>query len=192
MNRTLFLAFIAAFVMLASACSESSAPLSVASLETEATITEPAKAETDPVADSEEAMFAFTQCLRDQGIDVDDPTVDANGNLQLPPIEFTVEAEVSDPDEMPDPSEFEDLIAPCEEYLEGVVFNAPPSDATEFEDAFLAYAECMRDNGVDMPDPDFASGMIDLGDVGSDSFEAADATCKPHLAVLGLSDIQAP
>jgi hypothetical protein len=40
----------------------------------------------------------------------------------------------------------------------------------------LAYAECMRANGVDMLDPDFSSGggVIDLGAIGGEDFEAAD------------------
>ncbi|GAG42818.1 unnamed protein product, partial [marine sediment metagenome] len=37
----------------------------------------------DPVSD-EEAILAFAACLRDEGIDVDDPTVDADGNLRPP------------------------------------------------------------------------------------------------------------
>lgn len=192
MNRTTLFVLAVVLAVVASACSDDSAPPSVASLEVESSTTSPAEVESDPLADSEAAMLAFTQCLRDQGIDVGDPTVDANGNLQLPPIEFTVEAEVADPNDLPDPSDFEDLIAPCEEHLAGVVMNSAPVDTTEIEDTFLAYAACMRDNGVDMPDPDFSSGMIDLGGAIDGDFEAADAACKHHLAALGLSEIEVP
>ena len=190
MNRRIFLPFLVVLAVMASACSDDSAPSSVASLETTPTTTSPVESEPDPLADSEAAMLAFTQCLRGQGIDIDDPTVDANGNLQLAPIAF--EATVDDPSEIPDPSKFEALLAPCEEHLEGIVMNASPVDTTEMEDSLLAYAGCMRDNGVDMPDPDFSSGMIDLGDVGEAEFEAADAACKHHLASLGLSEVEAP
>ena len=86
-------------------------------------------------------------------------------------------------------SEFEDMIAPCEEHLEGVVSTFSSADTTEIEDMLLAYAECMRDNGVDMPDPDFSSGggVIDLGAIGGEDFEAAEAACSPLLADLGFS-----
>ena len=145
----------------------------------------------DPIADSEEAMLAFTQCLRDQGIDVGDPTVDADGNLQLPPIEFMVEEDGAGTE--PQMPEFEDLIAPCEELLAGVVVTGSPQGATEFEDALLEYAQCMRANGVDMPDPDFSSGggVIDLGvqDGVDESFAAADEQCREVLARLGLTQI---
>ena len=192
MNRRIFLVALLALVVLAAACSDDSAPPSVASLETPSTTTSPAEAEPDPLADSEAAMLAFTQCLRDQGIDVDDPTVDASGNLQLAPIAFEVETSSDDPEAMPDPSEFEALIGSCDEHLEGIVMNAAPVDTTEMEDSFLAYAACMRDNGVDMPDPDFSSGMIDLGGAIDSTFEAADAACKHHLAMFGVSEIVAP
>jgi len=192
MYRRFLLVLILALAVVASACSDDGAQPSVASLETAPSTTSPGAAESDPLADSEAAMLAFTQCLRDQGIDVDDPTVDANGNLQLAPITIEVEASSDDPEAIPDPSEFEALIGSCDEYLEGIVMNAAPVDTTEMEDSFLAYAACMRDNGVDMPDPDFSSGMIDLGDVGAADFEAADAACKHHLATLGMSEIEAP
>ena len=33
--------------------------------------------------DREQAMLDFTQCMRDQGIDMADPTADENGNFQM-------------------------------------------------------------------------------------------------------------
>jgi hypothetical protein len=87
-------------------------------------------------------------------------------------------------------SQFEELIAPCEELLSGVVATGSSQGATEFEDALLEYAQCMRANGVDMPDPDFSSGggIIDLGtqDGDSPSFEAADEQCRGILSLLGV------
>ena len=178
MNKAPILGLVLACALVVAACSGTGESPSVASLESgsvEAPLDASAE-DSDPTADSEEAMLAFTQCLRDQGIDVGDPTVDEDGNLQLPPIEFTVET--GDTDGEPQMSEFDDLIAPCEEHLAGVVINASSQDATEFEDAFLEYAQCMRANGVDMPDPDLSGGggIINLGGDGidSDSFSAAD------------------
>jgi DNA-binding winged helix-turn-helix (wHTH) protein len=40
----------------------------------------------DKVRDNEAAMMAFTQCLRDQGIEVYDPVVDSEGNVQKPQL----------------------------------------------------------------------------------------------------------
>ena len=188
--RTKYLVgLILTLALVAGACTGDSDLPSIASLETDPPNPSAESAtDADQAADSEAAMLAFTQCLRDQGIDVGDPTIDADGNLQLPPIEFETPETVTDPDEVPDMSEFEEMIAPCEEHLEGVVGSFSPGDTTEIEDMFLAYAECMRENGIDMPDPDFSSdgGVIDLGAIGGDEFEAADAACRPLLADLGI------
>ena len=191
MRNIVLTSLILVLALVAAACSDSGDSSEIASLEADSANTsdDDSAADVDQVAQSEAAMLAFTQCLRDQGIDVDDPTMDADGNMQLPPINIEVPDVVADPDELPDMSEFEDMIAPCEEHLEGVVSTFSSADTTEIEDMLLAYAECMRDNGVDIPDPDFSSGggVIDLGAIGGEDFEAAEAACSPLLADLGFS-----
>ncbi len=67
--------------------------------------------------------------------------------------------------------------------------SAAPSVAS-LDDSLLAYAACMRDTGIDMHDPDRASGMIDPGDIDAAGFDAADAACKHHLAAFGISEIE--
>jgi hypothetical protein len=60
-------------------------------------------------------------------------------------------------------------------------------DDAEFEDAMLEYAQCMRDNGIDMPDPEFDGDggggiMINGGpdDEGpGEELEAAEEVCGP-------------
>jgi hypothetical protein len=191
MSNTPILGLILALTLVAAACSTGGKVPSVASLESASQDASLNAEDADPIADAEEAMLDFTQCLRDQGIDVGDPTVDADGNLQLPPIEFMVEEDGAGTEpQMPD---FENLIAPCEELLAGVVVTGSPQGATEFEDALLEYAQCMRANGVDMPDPDFSSGggVIDLGvqDGVDESFAAADKQCREVLARVALTQI---
>lgn len=70
-------------------------------------------------------------------------------------------------------------------------------DQSEVQDAMLEYAECMREHGIDMPDPEFdgdGGGMVIQGGPGSgeggstggpgggaldsDEFEAADEACS--------------
>jgi hypothetical protein len=184
MYKTSLLALGLVLALVASACSNDSGTEDVASIESKAIDTSQ-QADSDPVADTEKAMLAFTQCLRDQGLDVDDPTMDADGNMQLAPISF--ESVVPEGDTEPEMPDFESLVAPCEEHLDGIVATAGAGAPAELEDALLAYAQCMRANGVDMPDPDLTSGgMIDLGGGVGDDFEAADKVCRPHLAGLGI------
>jgi hypothetical protein len=71
--------------------------------------------------------------------------------------------------------------------------NSNSSDAKQdFRDAMLDYAKCMRDHGVDMPDPTFADsgnggmGVIMQGgakpaDPNDPKFKAAETACKPIL-----------
>ncbi len=182
------LSLLLTLALVAGACSSDGESPQVASLETAPTVAEQGAepAETDPVVDMETGMLAFTQCLRDQGIEVDDPKMGPDGMLQFPEIMITGEADEEDPDAMM--RDFEEKIAPCEEHLEGVVMNAAPGGTEHFEDVLLEYAACMRDNGVDMPDPDLNGngGLIDLGDMSGDDFEAADGACNHLLSDLGL------
>lgn len=177
---------VLALALVAGACSNDGVDDQVASIESSA-IDTAQQSDSDPVADSEEAMLAFTQCLREQGLDVDDPTIDADGNMQLAPISF--ESVVPEGDAEPEMPDFDSLIAPCEEHLEGIVATAGSGVPADIEDALLAYAQCMRANGVDMPDPDLSSGgAIDLGGGAGAEFEAADEECRPHLAQLGIPE----
>lgn len=57
-----------------------------------------------------------------------------------------------------------------------------------FEDALLAFARCMREQGIDMPDPG-AGGFIearpdDPVDPFSEEFQKAQEACREHLQAL--------
>ncbi|WP_314140123.1 hypothetical protein [uncultured Plantibacter sp.] len=58
-----------------------------------------------------------------------------------------------------------------------------PSTVQSFEDWQLAFASCMRDEGVDMPDPgkDGSGAAISLGDADAEAFTAASKTCTDKL-----------
>lgn len=80
---------------------------------------------------------------------------------------------------------------------EGGGGNGRP-DQSEFEDAMLEYAQCMRDHGVDMPDPEFngeGGVAINAGpatgdrEASQETFEAADEACHPIMEDV-MPDIQ--
>lgn len=58
-----------------------------------------------------------------------------------------------------------------------------PGQESETQQVLLSYAECMRDNGVSMPDPveGDAGSMYEGVDQESAAFSAADAACGPIL-----------
>ena len=91
----------------------------------------------------EQALIDFSACMRDQGLDFPDPIVDADG---YPRFDF------ANPEDIDRDALFE-AGESCREYLEGVVLGLPDFDTAEFNDTFLEYAACMRENGFeDIPD----------------------------------------
>lgn len=50
------------------------------------------------------------------------------------------------------------------------------------EDATLEYAECMRDNGFDLPDPQGADLEVEITPENEAAYEAANRECEPILA----------
>jgi hypothetical protein len=140
-----------------------------------------------PEVSREEALLAFTACLRDAGVDIDDPTVDADGNLRI--------ARPNDPESESDLDReaFRAAREGCQQHLEGVTLGFRDGDRTEIEDQLLEFAACIRDNGYDMPDPDFGDsgtpgqgggpfGAIDRDDP---AFQAAAEACEDTLPGAG-------
>lgn len=150
MKRILLL--VAALALAATACGGSAdADDGVASLN-DSTAPDPPSDQAAPAMTEEEALLAFTACLRDAGIDIDDPTVDAEGNLRIARPNDAGQGGDFDRDA------FREVRESCSELLEGVSLGFQNVNRTEIEDRLLEFASCMRDNGYDMPDPDFSAG----------------------------------
>ena len=139
----------------------------------------------DPV-DAEQALLEFTECLRDQGIDIADPTVDSDGNVRLTRPDFG---------EGGPPEGFRESAEACQELLEGVTLGREQRDRTEFQDILLEFASCMRSNGYDMTDPDFSNfgqpgqgpGGGPFGDIDREdpAFVTASEACEDILGGFG-------
>ena len=98
----------------------------------------------DVVLDNEAKMMAFTQCLRDQGIEVMDPVVDSDGNVQKPELAGGVGAKSK---------EFGAAWEACSEHLEGFTLEKERVDVSAQVDQWVALATCLRDKGYDVDDP---------------------------------------
>lgn len=92
--------------------------------------------------DAEAAMMAFTECIREQGIDVDDPQVDANGNVMKP--EFNEDIKRKDLGE---------VWEGCSEHLEGISLGGKRESMSETVDQYVEIAECLREEGYEYDDP---------------------------------------
>ena len=145
MNR--ILVSIAAFALLAAACS-GTASEGVASLNsTETTIA--AAVPVDTEVSDEDSLLEFSACLRENGIDdFEDPTINADG---VPEFNLKSLGGEHDRDEMQAAFEI------CKDQLEGIAFGPGSVDLTEMEDTLVEFSACMRDNGYDMADPDLSN-----------------------------------
>jgi len=171
MRRILIIIFSISIV--AAACS-SGEDAGVASLAATEDIT--SASTTQPVND-EEALVAFSQCMRDQGLDFPDPVVGSDG---YPRFEF------ADPENIDRVALFE-AGESCRDLLEGVVLGLPDLNTAEFSDTFLEYAGCMRDHGFDeIPDSLDMASLMTGGELSFDptdpDFIAADEQCRDIFA----------
>ena len=104
----------------------------------------------------EEITTLFTECFRDLGLNIPDPVVNADGSVDLGALRQSI---------LPLQTEFGqekvvDALEDCLPLLEKATFAAQPSpeDLVELEDNLLTLVQCLRDEGFDVPDPDFSNG----------------------------------
>lgn len=184
---------VAVLALVATACGGSAdADDGVASLDDTAQLDSASDTTVAPELTQEEALLEFTACLRDAGVDIDDPTVDADGNLQIARPNDGAGSAGSEPSDF-DREAFRAAREECGEFLEGVALGFRDTDRTEIEDQLLVYAACMRDNGYQMDDPDFSGtpgqggGGGPFGDIDRDdpAFIAAAEACEDSLPGFG-------
>jgi hypothetical protein len=127
--------------------------------------------------DLEEQALAFSECMRENGVpDFPDPEIEDGG----------IRMRVGGPDgggEI-DQEAMEKAMEACEELAPRGGGSFSEEDRQEMQDAMLEYAQCMRDNGYDMPDPDFSDGggMFRLeGEADDPAFKKAQEACEDKL-----------
>jgi hypothetical protein len=129
--------------------------------------------------DPQQAAVDFARCMRRHGIDMPDPVVDDQGR---------VKARIDPGGRRPDPAKLEAAQRACGDLMGGGDGDRQLDPAAR--DAMVAFARCMRQHGIDMPDPT-GDGLLlrrddDRGpDPESDAFQAAERACDHHLANLG-------
>jgi hypothetical protein len=155
----------------------------VASLDETATTTTTGSDDADTAAsdDPQEAALAFARCMRERGIDVPDPQ---NGRIVIGQGPGAGGAKPSAAER----KKFEEAQRACAEHLEGVRPQLSEEDRAELQEAMLAYARCMREHGVEVPDPTFngqgGGFRMRLESRDDPDFEEAQEACESHLQVL--------
>jgi hypothetical protein len=180
------------------ACGSAGAANDVASLGDSSGTTPPTTA---AAADPQDAMLQFTKCMRDHGIDMPDPKA-ASGSSASGSGGATGPLIMNSSGGGPQEKEKMDAAnKDCKHFMDGVVQNAPkmdPEQEAKMKEDALAFSKCMRDNGVDMPDPQFSSdggGMsVQLGssdgsapriDPTSPAFQDAQKACESFMPSSG-------
>jgi hypothetical protein len=129
-----------------------------------------------------EGALKFAKCMRDQGIDMPDPTRAGGGGILQ---------KMGGPgrrDRGPDDPKMKAADKACAKYRSLGGGQAPdPAAMAKQRDAFVAYARCMRGKGINMPDPKVSGNGIEMSigkGIRPDSpvFKAADKACH---ALLG-------
>lgn len=143
---------LGAGVLLFAGCSSGSTASQVATLDTNGGSN--ADSATTTTVDTQDALLAYAQCMRDNGVDMQDPTVDADGNVQGGGF---------GPDSGIDPrsTEFQTAQTACGDLLQGVAFGGGGGgrfDRTAIQDGLNSYTQCLRDQGLDVDDISFGAG----------------------------------
>jgi hypothetical protein len=97
--------------------------------------------------EARDAQVKFAQCMRENGVDLPDPEPGEKG----PRIRVGPGSDI-------DPEEFEAAAKECEEFRSDIRPQLSEGEQEEFKQNALEFARCMRENGVDMPDPQFQDG----------------------------------
>jgi hypothetical protein len=129
----------------------------------------------------EAAFRKFTQCMRDHGVEMQDPEIGDDGSFTI-----TAQADAQAGTGPADPG-FADANEACQKYLDGVINGgdrqAPSAEEiAKIQRQALKFARCMRAEGIDFPDPQFSSGsggggMVMIGGPG-ESVDPSDPTTQ--------------
>jgi hypothetical protein len=138
---------VLALVLAVAACGGGDKGDGVASLGGAGSATSTTSANAGEDVDSAQAARNYSRCMRQHGIDIPDPRIDADGGLDM-----EVPRSVNR-----DNPKFKAADQACGRYLPPQGY-APPNPQQRQQ--ALAFARCMRQHGVNMPDPQFTDSGI--------------------------------
>ena len=123
--------------------------------------------------DRNTAQVRLTNCLREQGIDVPEQ----GQGTGAPPTDI-------DQDELQAA-----LDGPCREEQENAFGDITEEDQQELQDSFQSFAQCMREEGIEVPDIDIGEGPPQGGggiDMDDPDVQAAQEKCQDELPQGGF------
>ena len=132
----------------------------------------------------EEGVLDFSQCMREEGINFPDPSFDIDGNPEFDDVNIEND------------DEFEPAFDNCENILREALpeqFDLDPEVEAALVDASLEFSQCMRDEGIDFPDPKPGEfGFFAFRDAGiyfqSEDVQQAFEICQPENPLENLDE----
>lgn len=98
----------------------------------------------------EDAALKFAQCMRAHGVDMPDPKFGSGGGVNI-----TIKGNA--PQQVVQKAQ-----KACQQYMPRAGSAGPGKLSAADQERALKFAQCMRDHGVDMPDPTFSGGGVQL------------------------------
>ncbi len=140
--------------------------------------------------DPHQAALKYAQCMREHGVDMPDPQA-SYGLIRVAPGDG---AGPDGPVEEQLDESFAEAEKACRHLLDDLVQDHDaPADPKE-QDRALKFAQCMRDHGIDMPDPDFSGGGVTIKITGVDpqsqTFKDAQKACGDAFGPGGEPGLQ--
>ncbi|MEV7013000.1 hypothetical protein [Streptosporangium sp. NPDC051022] len=128
--------------------------------------TAPASASPSASTDPQDARLKFAQCMREHGVDMPDPGSDGRVRIQIPKNLDRAKADTAMRD--------------CEHFMKAAIGDRPnPMNDPKTRDQMLKYAGCMREHGVDMPDPGSDGNLrIKIPKGGEQKLKEAEEACE--------------
>ena len=111
--------------------------------------------------DPQQAGLDFARCMREHGVDMPDPEFGGDGFIRVGPgpgADGAASGEATAGEPTGPPAGFEEADKACRHFLDDLVQDGGGPIDAEAQDRMLKFAECMREHGVDMPDPEFSGG----------------------------------
>ncbi len=144
-------ALVAALSLTVAACSSGgSAGAKVATLNDASGVA----TSTTVAVNTQEALLAYASCMRDNGIDMPDPTFDADGN----PTGGGFGGGGNNSGIDPRSTEFRTAQTACSSHLQGLAFGGRRGgnfDRQAIQDNLNKFTACLRDNGLTVDDVSF-------------------------------------
>ncbi len=130
-------------------------------------------------AAAEEGRLEMAECMREHGIDMPDPEPGQGMMMK--------KAGPDDGVNLDDPAAQEALEA-CEEEVDFKPPELTAGEQEQMQEDMLAFAQCMREQGVEMPDPEVDGGKVTMRIGGPDgpeldepAMEAAQEACESKM-----------